>query len=63
MQYVTINREMSIWMRFELLNAHPCMVSTRMCYIVCALMVCLIYAPSALRPAAIGLQVYISGPW
>ena len=46
------------------LSTRPHTVCARKCYIVVipwALVVRLIYTPSALRPVAIGLPVYISG--
>ena len=48
--------------RFELLSTHPLTVLVLNCYIVViswALVVRLIYTPSALAPAALELQVYI----
>ena len=50
--------------RFELFSAHSHTVYAQKCYIVViphALMVYLIYTPSALWPVALRLWVYVSG--
>ena len=46
---------MPLYIRLELLSAHPCTISTQRCYILvisCALVVYLIYTPSAIPTLA-----------